>query len=86
MSTLSFGLGVAAAVVVIFVTALVVVSLKLVKEVRVLKESDTDDRRNLTSEISNVYSAMDGNCKAYLETAKKYVDSRLDKMSDKLSK
>jgi len=64
----------------------VVVAFKLMRKVRVLEESDTDDRRNLNSEISSVVSMMDVSCKDCLEQTKKYTDSRLDKMTDKLSK
>jgi hypothetical protein len=86
MSALFFGLGVAAAVVVIFLTALVVVTFKLMKEVRLLKESDTDDRRNLASEVGSLVTMIDNSCNAYLESAKKYTDSRLDKVLEKISK
>lgn len=86
MSLLSFGLGAIAAVVVVSITALVVVTFRLVKEVRALRESSVEDRRNMNSEIGCVVNMIDTSCKDYLEQAKKYTDSRLDKMSEKFSK
>jgi hypothetical protein len=86
MSVLFFGLGAVAAVVVVSITALVVIVFKLMKEVRVLRESSVEDRRNMNSEIGSVVNMIDTSCKDYLEQAKKYTDSRLDKMSEKLSK
>jgi len=86
MSALFFGLGAVAAVVVVSIIALVVIVFKLMKEVRVLRENGTEDRRNMNSEVGCVVNMIDTSCKDYLESAKKYVDSRLDKMSDKLSK
>jgi len=86
MSVLFFGLGAVAAVVVVSITALVVIVFKLMKEVRVLRESSVEDRRNMNSEIGSVVNMIDTSCKDYLEQAKKYTDSRLDKMFEKLSK